>query len=225
VVFEDLEVTRSTTADRVAAELRRAIYAGDLPPETPLREVALADATSVSRSTVREALGLLVADGLAVRVAHKGVQVKHLDADDIRDVIVARGALESAGVRAFRTATVDARAGLIDAFDRYAEIAMTSTDNGTVSESHLAIHRALVGLTGSIRLLAAMDALAAEIRLGLAHLDRVRGNLPEQVENHRLLVEKITRGPAREALSELDRHLDDAEASLVATVERGTIRV
>lgn len=222
-MFEALEVAHLSTVDRVADELRRAIFAGDLPPETPLREVALAEATSVARSTVREALGLLVADGLAVRAANKGVQVKQLHAADIRDVIVARRALESAGVRAYPMATPAARHRLADAFDHYAKIATTSTDPGAVSEAHLAIHRALVGLTGSERLLAAMDALAAEIRLGLAHVDRIRGNLAEQVENHRILVGKVRRAPRREALAELERHLDDAEASLVATVERGTI--
>jgi DNA-binding GntR family transcriptional regulator len=221
IVFEALEVAHSTTVDRVADELRRAIFAGDLPPETPLREVALAEATSVARSTVREALGLLVADGLAVRVANKGVQVKQLHAADIRDVIVARRALESAGVCAYPTATPAARQSLDDAFARYAEIATTSTDPSAVSEAHLAIHRALVGLTGSERLLASMDALAAEIRLGLAHVDRVRGNLAEQVEIHRILVDKGRKGPRRVALAELERHLDHAEASLVATVECG----
>jgi DNA-binding GntR family transcriptional regulator len=223
VMFSDLEVEHSTAVDRVADELRRALFAGDLPPETPLREVALADATGVARSTIREALGLLVADGLAVRIPNRGVQVKALDAEDVRDVIRARRALESAGVRAYPTATPQDRSRLRDVFDTYAGVAARSTDADTVSEAHLAIHRAIVGLTGSRRLLAVADSTAREIRLGLAHVDRVRGNLAEQVESHRSLVSAIGGGPVRDALAELDRHLDGAEASLIATVARGTI--
>ncbi len=222
-MFSDLEVEHSTAVDRVADELRRALFAGDLPPETPLREVALADATGVARSTIREALGLLVADGLAVRIPNRGVQVKALDAEDVRDVIRARRALESAGVRAYQTTTALHRSRLRDAFDEYARVAARSTDADTVSAAHLAIHGAIVGLTGSRRLLAAADSTAREIRLGLAHVDRVRGNLAEQVESHRSLVSTIASGPVRNALAELDRHLDGAEASLIATVARGTI--
>jgi DNA-binding GntR family transcriptional regulator len=222
-MFSDLEVEHSTAVDRVADELRRALFAGDLPPQTPLREVALADATGVARSTIREALALLVADGLAVRIPNRGVQVKALDVGDVRDVIVARRALESAGVRAYPTASTPARDRLSAALDEYARVAARSTDADTVSEAHLAIHRAIVSLTGSRRLLAAADSIAGEIRLGLAHVDRVRGNLAEQVESHRVLVSTIVTGSVDEALAELDRHLDGAEASLIATVGHGTI--
>jgi DNA-binding GntR family transcriptional regulator len=222
-MFHDLQVGHSTAVDRVAAELRRALFAGDLPPETPLREVALADATGVARSTVREALAQLVAEGLAVRIPNRGVQVKALGADDVRDVIRARRALESAGVRADPAADLRARSRLSTAFEEYAVTAARSTDADVVSEAHLAIHRAIVGLTGSARLLAVADALAGEIRLGLAHVDRVRGNLTEQVESHRTLVSRILTERADDAVAELERHLDGAEASLIATIGHGTI--
>ena len=65
--FETLNLEHSSTVDRVAEELRRALFDGEVEAGTPLREVALADAMGVSRSTIREALGVLVAEGLATR--------------------------------------------------------------------------------------------------------------------------------------------------------------
>ena len=62
----------SSTVDRTVAELRRAIFDGELESGIPLREVALAETLRVSRPTVREALGMLVAEGLAVREPHRG---------------------------------------------------------------------------------------------------------------------------------------------------------
>ena len=44
-----------------------AIFDGDLESGTPLREVAIAASLGVSRPTVREALTVLVAEGLATR--------------------------------------------------------------------------------------------------------------------------------------------------------------
>ena len=77
--FGTLSLEPVTTVDRVAEELRRSLFEGELGPGTPLREMALADALNVSRSTVREALGYLVAEGLADRVPNRGTQVRRLD--------------------------------------------------------------------------------------------------------------------------------------------------
>src|SRR3954454_6655542 len=96
--FAHLHVDPVSTVDRVADELRRALFEGELDPGTPLREVALAESLGVARSTVREALGMLVAEGLADRVPNKGTAVHELSPEEIRDVCRARAVLETAGV-------------------------------------------------------------------------------------------------------------------------------
>src|SRR5680860_364815 len=88
--FEKLSLEHSSTVDRVAEELRRALFEGEVTPGTPLRENALADAMGVSRSTIREALGALVAEGLATRAPNRGVHVTELDPDSVRDVCRSR---------------------------------------------------------------------------------------------------------------------------------------
>ena len=65
--FGTLSLEHSSTVDRVAQELRRAMFDGGSAAGTALREVALADSLGVSRPTVREALSALVAEGLVVR--------------------------------------------------------------------------------------------------------------------------------------------------------------
>ena len=97
--FGSLHLTHSSTVDRVAEELRRAVFDGELESGTPLREVALADSLGVSRSTIREALGVLVAEGIATREPNRGVSVTSPDRDAVSDVCRARAVLEVAGVR------------------------------------------------------------------------------------------------------------------------------
>ena len=70
-----LSLEHSSTVDRVADELRRAVFEGEIESGTPLREVALAESLGVSRPTLREALALLVAEGLATREPNRGVSV------------------------------------------------------------------------------------------------------------------------------------------------------
>ena len=84
--FGTLSLEHSSTVDRVAEELRRALFDGEVESGTPLREVALAESLGVSRSTIREALGVLVAEGLATREPNRGVHVTEPDPDSVRDV-------------------------------------------------------------------------------------------------------------------------------------------
>jgi DNA-binding GntR family transcriptional regulator len=222
-MYDNLRVERSSTVDRAVDELRRALFAGEIAPGTPLREVALSEAMGVARSTIREALGVLVAEGMAVRVTHKGVAVRQLTDDDVRDVIRARLALEGSGMRRWPQASADARGEPRRALQRYVAVARATVDAGAVTEAHLRIHRAFVGLTGSDRLLAAYDSIAAEIRLGLAHLDRVRANIDDQIVEHTRLVELLEAGAVDEAVAELGRHLGAAQESLLDATGHGTI--
>lgn len=223
-MYANLQVERSSTVDRAVAEIRRALFAGELNPGTPLREVALSEAMAVSRSTVREALTVLVSEGLVVRVPNRGVAVKQLSAADVHDVTRARAALESAGVRNFAAAAVAERQRLRAMLAAYERTVGSSSDPAKLTEAHLQIHRALVGLTSSDRLLSAADALAAEIRLGLAHLDRTRANLRQQVREHVRLVDLVESGDRAAALAELHRHLRVAEDSLLDATGHATMR-
>ncbi len=213
-MYDSLELEQSSTVDRAAEALRRALFAGELEPGTPLREVALADSLGIARSTVREALGFLAAEGLVTRIPYRGVLVAALDPADVHDVVAARRALEEAGVRAWPEATDEARDAVRDALDAYARAARTGAGTGPVTEAHLGFHKTLVALTGSARLVAVTESLHGELRLALAGVDRRRGNVREQVAAHRALFEIVESGDVAAAVEAVRAHLADAEQSI-----------
>lgn len=210
-----LDLEHLSTVDRVADELRRAVFDGELESGTPLREVALADSLGVSRSTVREALAVLVSDGLAVREPHRGVAVSTPDPDSIRDVCRARLVLEIAGVRCWPDATEELRTAVREALTAYAEAANTGASYQVLNERHLAFHLALVALAGSPRLEAMATSLYAELRLALAQVDRARQNAPDQAGSHTLLVRLLESGDLPATVAELERHLAGAEVAIL----------
>lgn len=213
--FATLSVAHSTTVDRVADELRRALFDGEVGPGTPLREIALAEAMGVSRSTIREALAVLVAEGLATREPNRGVFVTELDPGAVHDVGRARAVLEVAGVRRWKSASDAARDAVQLAVEDFQRVAASEATPSELTAAHLAIHRALAGLTESPRLLALADALYSEIRLGLAKVDRIRRNAPEQVASHRSLLTMLEAGEVEQAAQELEHHLAHAETSML----------
>jgi DNA-binding GntR family transcriptional regulator len=217
--YRTLRLEHSSTVDRVAEELRRALFDGELESGTPLREVALADAMGVSRSTIREALGVLVAEGLATREPNRGVHVTALDPEAVHDVCTARAVLEVAGARCWAEADEERRDAVRRAVRDFATATTTGASAAELTAAHLAIHRAFVGLTGSPRLVALAESLTAEIRLALAKVDRIRRNLASQVHSHQSLVDVLESGDVEAAAAELARHLRDAETSMLDALQ------
>jgi DNA-binding GntR family transcriptional regulator len=82
-------------SDRVYRRLQDAIIDGRLAPGQWLRQEALAQELGTSQLPVREAIRRLAAEGLAVRIPYKGVQVAQYSPEDILDMFNIRMVLES----------------------------------------------------------------------------------------------------------------------------------
>ena len=216
--YSGLSLDLLSTVDRAAEELRRSLFEGELAPGTPLREIALAEALGVSRSTVREALAILVAEGLADRIPNKGTQVRRLDPAQVRDVCRARTVIETAGVRHWQEATETQREDVREALRSYSRLRAEDCTTTEFTAAHLEIHRALTALSGSARLVAFAESLHAEVRLALAEVDRARGNAAEQVHSHAHLVDLLEAGDLDAAAAELTAHLNEAEESMAEEV-------
>lgn len=213
--FATLNLEHSSTVDRVAEELHRAIFDGELESGTPLREVALADSLGVSRPTIREALATLVSEGLATREPNRGVSVTQPDPDSIHDVCQARVVLELAGVRAWARADEASRAAVRTALEAYTRAVEDEASYQVLNQRHLAFHLTLVGLAGSPRLMAMAESLYSELRLALAQVDRARRNAPEQAGSHTRLVQLLESGDVEATVAELEQHLEGAEVAIL----------
>ncbi len=213
--FERLSLEISSTVDRVAGELRRAVFDGEVESGTPLREVALAESLGVSRSTIREALGLLVAEGIATRSPNRGVAVTSPHPDSIRDVCRARQVLEVEGVRSWPTAPEPRRDALRSALVSYTAAVRDGASYQQLNAEHLALHLALVGLVDSPRLLAMAESLYAELRLALAQIDRIRRNAHDQAGSHGHLLRLLEHGDIEAAVSDIEEHLAGAEVAIL----------
>jgi DNA-binding GntR family transcriptional regulator len=161
----------TTAVDAVAAELRRRILTGDLPPATRLRETALAAEFDVARHTLRAALRVLAAEHLVTVEPHRGAHVAVLTEPEVRALIELRAALEvgAAALLAERGRLappwpddVERAAAALEA-----ACAAADPDRAAVDAAHAALHHALVAAAGSARITAAHAGLAAEGRVVL----------------------------------------------------------
>jgi DNA-binding GntR family transcriptional regulator len=217
--FAGLHLEHSSTVDRAAIELRRAIFDGEIESGTPLRELALAESLGVSRPTVREALAILVAEGLATREPNRGVNVATPEASSVRDVCQARFVLEGAGVLRWAEADQAERDHVRAMLDAYTDSIGAGASYQELNERHLAFHVSLVGLTQSARLVGMAELLVVELKLALAQVDRLRRNAHDQADSHRELVELMEAGDLPRAHDFLRCHLEEAADAILTALQ------
>jgi DNA-binding GntR family transcriptional regulator len=85
--------------DLAAATLREAIIKGILAPGQEIDEEMVARNLNISRMPVRQAMGVLEAEGLVKRAYRRGVTVTELSAAGIEELFYIRSSLEGLAVR------------------------------------------------------------------------------------------------------------------------------
>lgn len=166
-------IRATTLYEKVYDQLKREIYEGRFPCDTPVLEADLAARLGVSRTPVREALRMLASEGLVSPQPGGGHCALHVGERDLHDAVAARMAIETLAVRlAAERATEDQ----LDAIGTINRRARTALDAGLLGETMVAneaFHHALAAATGS-RLIEFLLARIYEVILVSRVLDGVR---------------------------------------------------
>lgn len=205
---------RGGYSERVADILRERITEGIFPPGTRLSEEALREALGVSRNTLREAFRLLSHEGLLTHEFNRGVFVRQLTAEDVRDLYTLRRILEGAAVRNVAAAPD----GALDRVRVAVEAAETAADRGAwveVGTANMWFHQAIGGLAGSRRVSEAVRQLLAELRLVFLVMSAPRDFHEPYLRTNRTIYDLLAAGDAKRADQVLARYLDAAERQLL----------
>lgn len=213
-----------TLSDRVASQLRQAILDGRLKPGQRIVEHKIAEAMEISRGPVREALRILENECLVVRYPHRGAFVALLTLRDAEEIYSLREALETL---AFEYATRFATDEQIDELDQIVDMMAARLEQDytqfEATDLDLEFHHALCRISGHSRLLAAWNALRAQVRL-LILSHRLLQPLDFQergVEWHRQLVQALRQRDIRLGREVLHKHLTASFASVAEAIRQG----
>lgn len=145
----------------VASAIRDAISAGEFQPGQKLSEVKIAERFECSRNTLREAFTELASERLIERIPNRGVSIAVPDPEYVKDLYLARMALEHAGVLWGDFPAADRLVELASSARRFAD----KGEDQSVSSINQLFHRALVASLGSQTLDEQMQNLLARMRL------------------------------------------------------------
>ena len=126
----------TTKADDIALELEDAIVTGAIAPGVILRQHSLSEQFDVSRTPIREALRLLAALDLVEFIPNRGVRVRALSLDQLRDAFLVRAELEGlAAATAADRITENELEALAEAERRFAQATRLLLDQEGVDRS------------------------------------------------------------------------------------------
>ncbi|GAB4098715.1 GntR family transcriptional regulator [Sinomonas halotolerans] len=183
--------------------LRARIFEGYYPPGTRLIERDLAAEFNVSRLPVREALRMLLQEGLLAERATRGSVVAGLSEKEVQDLFDVRASLEVLACRlAAERATPEDLARLGALLDGAAD----ALARGSINEAHRLnndFHDEVTRIADNAFLRTALEPLQGRMHWLFRHVT----DLPELVQEHRDLLSAIATGDPEQAAEQSRRHI------------------
>lgn len=210
---------RASTAERVAGILRARISTGYFLPGARLVEAEITEALGISRNTLREAFRLLTHERLLAHHLNRGVFVRVLDVEEVKDLYRVRKYVECAVVRAI-TAPVDV-SRIVEAVEQ-SERALHDQDWPALGTANIRFHQTIAALAGSVRINELMDGVLAELRLVLPVMTDPGLFYKPYLTCTREIVTALADGDGARAEQLLYTYLDDAEQQLVKACAQRT---
>lgn len=194
--------------DRALHFLRETVLADPEVQGTFLNEVELAGRIGVSRTPVREALLLLVADGLIEMIPGRGAYVPPLSGRQIRELMELRGVLERhSASRALAAGTVPLEV-LRFVLGEQRKLAVGGEDATAFIDRDMVFHQALVDAAGNALLSTTYAGLRVrQRRLGVVALHRSADRQRAVCAEHDRILTALSDGDEPTALAAIDEHL------------------
>lgn len=212
---QEIEATGPATAETIAAELKRRLFAGAYAMGQRLVEMDLAEEFDVGRSRVREAFRMLVGEGYLAFVANRGVLVRCFTRDELIAMGRAREVLEGLAARlAAERDTSERDRAALSAAQAEMDAAETAGDVDAFNRANSTYHRIIIALAGNDHVSEFVD----RVRMPLVRLQLPPSfstdAMPRSNRDHRVITAAILSGSG-----------DAAEAAMRAHVRAGNAHI
>ena len=170
--------------DEVASQLRDRIFAGELMPGTFLDEVKLAQQMKISRTPLREALKVLVAEGLVRHEPRRGSFVNEVTVQDLDEIFPVIALLEGQCARLAAEHASDADLQALEVLhDKLMRHAKARRINDYYA-ANFAIHEAIIALADNRRLAQVIGDLRKFLKLARLQQLHAPGRLDQSLSEH-----------------------------------------
>lgn len=208
------KTAKSLSSDQIYERILVAITEHRLPPGTQLIEDRLAKVFKVSRTKIREAVGRLIHDRVAINIPNRGAFIASPTADEAREVFAARRLIEPELMRLVVQHASAAQIARLRAHVRKETAARSGRKPHAIIALSGEFHLKVAEIAGNSFLLRTMKELESLTCLIVRLYDTAGGGPSCPYDDHAGLVDAIAARDAARAASLMLHHLEHIERSL-----------
>jgi DNA-binding GntR family transcriptional regulator len=205
----DTQIEPVSLVNSIADRFRQSIANGTFRPGEFVNESQFAEKLGVSRGTLREAIRILVAEGLLEKLPNRSSRVSILSSGKAWEIITLRAELEGFAARLLsQKLTPEKTERLRSICQKITEAAQANDGPSFLTLDYL-LHQTILELSGHELLLEAWLRIAAWIRLMFASEVHSREELITNAINHQRIIEAIISGDQNQAEEVIKQDLLD----------------
>lgn len=189
----------SRAATRVFQGVEEQIATGQLKDGEKLDEASLAERFQVSRTPVREALLQLVGSGLATQIPKRGCFVKAPSFREMIEMFEVMSELEGMCARLAARRISDQQLAALKSANKGCEEAIQASDSDLYYHKNVEFHECIYTACGNGFLANETRSLRRRLQSFRRLQLRVRGRMPQSLNEHFEIIEAIEKGDADKA--------------------------
>ncbi len=215
--MDNIQLKTVSAVDAVVSALEHDIFFEFAPGEKMTENVLIAR-YGVSRNTLREAMSHLVACGILVKIANRGVFVREISRDDVREIFSLRALLEAEAIERIIRTESDTKLLL-----EKAELLENTNPSDNWDEyvsADIDFHTLLVSASGSSRLIRLYDAIISEVKLCIC---QSKQHIPPEIVNntsHKSILDAISEKDLHGAKALIGKHIESATYNYEKSFEK-----
>ncbi|MCI1832050.1 MAG: GntR family transcriptional regulator [Bifidobacterium sp.] len=209
-------LTIRSLGDQIAADVRSTIIHGQLPVGSRIIETELADQYGVSRGPVRDALQLLLNEGLIFR-QRQGCVVSGLSEKDVRDMYEVRVCFEELAVSHISAnPQAVSWAGMEQAIDTMGK-ALSEGDTNRYAQADLDFHHELILGSNNSRVIAFWSVIKPLFSVMLEVTNSQDKDLTPSYDDHIAIINSLKDGKSADVATLITRHLHGSLERMIRT--------
>lgn len=199
--------------------LYREIISLSMPPGAKINHTKIANDLEVSRSTVRDAVLMLVKANLVEQLPNQGFCISHLNKKEMSDLYTTRKIIESGAAKILCETITKPQ---IEYFDRLIfemEKAIEENDFETFAQLDCAFHKSIVEFCGIQYIISMYDSIADLIIRYIAFTaytpQSTKPQTPIMLRHHKMILTSFEYGMTENVVNLIEKHFNEAEKSLL----------
>jgi DNA-binding GntR family transcriptional regulator len=203
-------IKKSSLKHQIAGEIRKAIFTERLKPGDKITETEISKELGVSRGPIREAIQMLVLEGLLLSSPYKETRVATITKEEVLELLIPlRLNIETYALKKGFASWDEHVLNEFELVIIEMMKAVTFKDLPQLVELDLRFHEIIIHSAKNTNVISIWESIVNRIRIHFIFQGKVYTDLHQITAEHQAMLKTFATGSLEDALEELKKHIHD----------------